>query len=208
MEVNYTSKFFDSMKKMADRERWYWKTWDFFRYDLFRFFRNLWMFRKALYNYRWYAGDHAVMPFLRTAVHDIAEKKKIRGYEIESTSEKKIAKMKRAVFLLDHLIEEDFVDLAEIELGILYQQPFEFETVPGNENVFRVKDTLEPEKKAHNQRVYKRARAIENEMWNEIWEIFKGQDYNKFTREEEDHEKAWKNWESWYDGSGMNTWWD
>jgi hypothetical protein len=207
MEIKYADTFLESLKKLRMKNTWWWKTWDFLRYDAPRFFRNVWLFRKALWNYRWYSGDHAVMPFLREAINDIMEKKRVRGYEIESSSDKKIAKMKRAVFLLDHLIEEDFVELAENELGALYYDPFELEKSDCG-NFYTKKDTLPPEEKAHNTKVYEKAREIEKMMWEELWEIVKGQDYSKFVIAEDDHDKRWEEWERQFDGSGMQGWWD
>jgi len=67
MKVKAADTFFDSVERMINRQRWYWKSWDFLRYDMPRFFKNLWLFRKDLYKYRWYSGDDAVLPFMRTS---------------------------------------------------------------------------------------------------------------------------------------------
>jgi hypothetical protein len=37
MEVKMADSFFESLERMANRERWYWKTWDFVRYDFPKF---------------------------------------------------------------------------------------------------------------------------------------------------------------------------
>lgn len=209
MEVKIADSFFDSLKRMINREKWYWKVWDFLRYDLPHFLKNIWLFRKALWNYRWWAGDHAVIPFMREAVDDISKKKKTRGYEVESTSDKKIAMMRRAVYLMDRMIKEDFLELAEAELGELYDEPFEFKPSPDGSGYIK-KDFLDEKERAHNKSVYGRAREIEKEMWNELWAIVKGQDESEFDKVERsgDYEEDWKKWEEIYDGSGLNGWWD
>ena len=48
MEVGFADTFFDSFKRMINRERWYWKTWDFFRYDLFHTIKIFFYFIKQL----------------------------------------------------------------------------------------------------------------------------------------------------------------
>ena len=92
METNFAPTFFDSVKRIVNRQKWYWKTWDFLRYDMPRFFRNLWMFRKDLYNYRWYGGQHAVLPFMKTALLNMASNIDERGMEVEKSKDKKVAK--------------------------------------------------------------------------------------------------------------------
>ncbi len=110
METNFAPTFFDSVKRMVNRQRWYWKTWDFLRYDMPRFFRNLWMFRKDLYNYRWYSGQNAVLPFMKTSLVDMAAKIDERGIEVEHSKSKKLDKMRRAAYLMERFIEDDFLD--------------------------------------------------------------------------------------------------
>ena len=90
METNFAPTFFDSVKRLVNRQRWYWKTWDFLRYDMPRFFRNLWIFRKDLYNYRWYSGQNAVLPFMKTALTDMAARIDERGMEVEYSKSKKV----------------------------------------------------------------------------------------------------------------------
>ena len=117
MKIQLADSFFESLNKLANRERWYWKTWDFVRYDAPRFLRNLWLFRKDLYNYRWYSGHHAILPFMETAITDIAKNVDIRGNEIRSTAEKKVQKMRRAAEILNHFRNDSFIEIAESELG-------------------------------------------------------------------------------------------
>ena len=46
--------------------------WGILRYELPNFFRSLWIFRKALWNYRWYGGHYSVFTFMADAIKDIA----------------------------------------------------------------------------------------------------------------------------------------
>lgn len=210
MEVKFADTFFDSFERLINRERWYWKTWDFVRYDAPRFFRNIWLFRKDLYHYRWYGGHHSVLPFMRTAISNIAENVDKRGNEVKISADKKVAKMRRAVEIMQHIIDEDFVDLAEKELGSLFHRKWEYEDVPGKPGYVQLKDLDTPEERDHNSKVYARANAIEKEMWKELWVILEGQDYSKFKKSPKNmsHDGSYNHWQEQFDGSGLRGWWD
>jgi len=201
MKINMAPTFFDSVERMINRQKWYWKTWDFLRHDMPRFFKNLWLFRKDLYNYRWYGGQHAVLPFMKTALMNMADMIDERGLEVEQSKDKKVAKMYRAAFLMERFIEDDFVDIAEQELGKLVIHGFEFEPVPDKPGYSRLVDKETPEEKEHNNKVFERAREIEYQMWVELWTILQGQNYTHLSKENQ-------SWDEWFDGSGLNSWWD
>jgi hypothetical protein len=210
MEVKFADTFLDSIKKLNNRERWYWKVWDFVTYRMPKFFTNIWIFRKALYNFTWFAGDNAILPFIDTAVTEIADKIETRGNEVKSSADKKVSKMRRSSELMKHFINEDFIELAESELGNLVMHDWIFEPAE-DESLFKLKDLDTAEEKEHNSKVFKRAREIEHDMWIELWEIFKGQDTSKFTELKEleyDHEKSYSHWDDQYDGSDLRCWWD
>ena len=210
METNFAPTFFDSLKRMINRQRWYWKTWDFLRYDMPRFFRNLWIFRKDLYNYRWYSGQNAVLPFMKTALNDMAAKIDERGIEVEHSKSKKIGKMLRAAYIMERFIEDDFLELAEKELGEVICHGFDFEPVPDKPGYSRMLNRETDEEKEHNSKVFARSGEIEDQMWAELWTILKGQDYSDFDKIKGD--AKWKEqdelYKNWFDGSGLRGWWD
>jgi len=210
METNFAPTFFDSVKRMVNRQRWYWKTWDFLRYDMPRFFRNLWMFRKDLYNYRWYSGQNAVLPFMKTALTDMADKIDKRGWEVEHSKSKKLDKMRRAAYLMERFIEEDFIELAEQELGKVICHGFNFEPVPDKPGYSRMVDKETDEEKEHNSNVFARSREIEDQMWAELWTILKGQEYSDFDKIKGDAKMKEQDdlYNNWFDGSGLRGWWD
>jgi hypothetical protein len=200
MKIEASDSFFDSVKRMINRESWYWKTWDFLRYDMPRFFKNLWLFRKDLYSYRWYSGDQAVLPFMQTAIMDMAANLDKRGHEVEEFRSKKVVKMWRAALLMDHFIKDNFVELAEKELGDIIHHDWEFEPSPDHDGAFILVDGETLEEKEHNRKVFTRAREIEESMWAELWGILEGQDYRKFSKKID--------WNEQFDGSGLRGWWD
>ena len=208
METNFAPTFFDSVKRMVNRQKWYWKTWDFLRYDMPRFFRNLWMFRKDLYNYRWYGGQHAVLPFMKTVLMDMASKIDERGMEVEKSKDKKVAKMYRAAVLMERFIEDDFIEIAEQELGEIIHRKLEFEDVPDKPGFCQLVDNETPEEKEHNSKVFDRAREIEEQMWVELWTILQGQNHTQFRMFADKAENKDEAWDNWFDGSGLRGWWD
>ena len=202
MEVKFKNTFFESFKRMINRERWHWKLWDLFRYDIPRFFRNLWLFRKNLWNHTWYNGDSSVLPLVKTAVDDMAWRIEKYGHEVEESRMKKVAKMRRLSYLIDVCVKDEFIDEAEKELGFKYvYYPFEFEEVLGNDKVYTLKQNETPEDKENNSKLLNRSHEIQKEYWEEICTIIKGPDYDAMRASEED-------WDKLYDGSDLRAWWD
>ena len=202
MEVKFKNTFFESFKRMINRERWHWKLWDLFRYDIPRFFRNLWLFRKNLWNHTWYNGDSSVLPWVKTAVDDMAWRIEKHGHEIEESRMKKVVKMRRLSYLIDVCVKDEFIDEAEKELGFKYvYYPFEFEEVLGNDKVYTLKQNETPEDKENNSKLLNRSHEIQKEYWEEICAIIKGPDYDVMRASEED-------WDKLYDGSDLRAWWD
>jgi len=115
------------------------------------------------------------------------------GIEEDVSRGKKVVKIKRALELLKHKLDDDYIERAELELGELSNRPLDFEPVEGNEGLYRMIDNDTPAEKKHATKVYKRARVIEEREWKELWEIFKGKKFTTFEK---------------FDGSDMRGWWD
>ena len=198
MDINFSNSFFDSLKRIARHNTWYYKTWDFFRSGLPGFIRNLWVFRKCLWNHRWWDWRFT-MELMQTSLKEM-ERGMQEGLEIKETRNKKIYKMRKAIYIMDHFMNDDFIELAEKELGSLPESSLEFKQLENDPDLFEMLDKDTEEQKIHRRKVYARAREIEEKMWIELWETFKGQDYSKFDDKKE--------WNDQFDGSGMRGWWD
>lgn len=211
MEVKFADTFMPSLKKMIARERWYWKTWDFIRYDFPRFCKNIWWFKKELWDYRWY-GSNGSLAFLKRATEMQVKFFEERGNEEKTSAGKKIAKMKRAIVLLENSIDKNHTELAEEQLGKLIHHPWIFDPVEEKPGYSQIRDQDTPEEKEHNSAVYALSRKIQEDEWNELWNIIKGQDFDKFKKTpkkiENDHNKSYDYWQSQFDGSGIRGWWD
>ena len=195
MKVEATDTFFKSLKRMIRHESWWYKTYEAVRYGIPNFFRNVWKFRKELYSHHWWDYRFTLEMLYRSLV--IMEAGMKDGIEVSETRDKKVAKIRRAIELLKHRLDDDYIDRAELELGPLPDFDFQWEQT---EHGYQLLDTKTEEEKRHSHAVYARSTEMENEEWTELWDIFKGQDISTFAKD--------GNWDELYDGSGMNGWWD
>jgi hypothetical protein len=192
MKVEFKDTFFESVEKLVWYDTNLWKVWAAIRYDIPLFFKNVWRFRKELYNHQWWDYRfHLEMMYRSLSIMEKGMSEK--GIEVTETRDIKVQKMRRALELLKHKLDDDYIQRAELELGEINRSEFDFESVEGKEGFYRMIDNDTPAEKKHARNVYKRARVIEETEWKELWDIYKGK---KFTT-----------WEK-YDGSDLRGWWD
>jgi hypothetical protein len=169
--------------------------------DTLNFFKNVWRFRKPLTHHTWW-DNQTSLEFLQVSLTHMADNIEKYGIEIDGPRLKKVEKMRRASQLIQNYINDLYSEMAESELGELILHDWEFEDVPDKPGFSRLVDKETPEEKEHNTKVFKRAYEIESQEWNELFEILKGQDVNKF-----DKDYDW-DWDKQFDGSGLKYWWD
>ena len=207
MKVGFADSFGDSLKRMIRHQTWWYKTYELFRYDLPRFFKNVWTFRKALWSHYWF-DHHGTLKFLEIGLTNISDTVEKYGNEVDGPRLKKVAAMRRAIELIKNYNQDKYIEMAESELGRLALHEWEFEPIPDKPEYSRIIDRDTEEEKIHNRKVFDRAHEIEEEEWKELFEILKGQrhtEYQMFLDKSEDKSKAWDNW---FDGSGIKGWWD
>ena len=207
MKVEFADSFSKSIKRLIRHNTWWYKTYSLFRYDLPRFFKNIWKFRKGLWNHYWF-DHHGTLRFLEIGLTDMADRIEKDGMEVDSSRLKKVAKMRRAIELIKNYNEDNYIEMAEKELGELVLHEWEFEDVEGKPGYSRLVDNDTEEEKDHNRKVFERAQEIEESEWNELFTILKGRpspEFQMFLDKSENKESAWDNW---FDGSGMRGWWD
>jgi hypothetical protein len=188
MKVQITDTFTKSLKRLIWHQHWLYKTYALFRYDIPLFFKNIWRFRRELWDHQWWDYRYTLNMMERSLTimeKGISEK----GMEADYSREPKVKAMRRALELLRNNREDDYIQKAEAELGPL--SDWEWET--DEDGVLIDRDT--PEQKKHNRAVFKRAREIQDKEWKELWDIVKGTKYSK--KYDED-----------FDGSDMRCWWD
>ena len=192
MDVQFGDTFTKSLKRLIMHQTWWYKTYSAIRYDIPAFVKNVWKFRKELYNHRWW-DYRFTLEMLHRSISIMEKDMATKGMEVTETREPKVKQMRRAIELLQHKMDDDYIDRAEVVLGEIAKTPFEFE--PTEDGLFRLVDSETPEEKEHMRKVFDYARELEDKEWNELWDIFKGTENAKSYNEK-------------YDGTDMRGWWD
>ena len=211
MEIKFADSFSKSLKRLMWHESRVYKFYDFFRRDIGRFVKNVWRFRKALAKHYWW-DHHGTLMFLETGLTHMSDNLAVRGNEVDGPRMKKVAAMRRAVQLIKNYNESTYIEMAEAELGPIYHHNWEFEEVPDKPGFSRLVDKDSPKEKKHNRKVFNRSREIEEQEWKELWDILKGQNHAEFKkivkRATEEEKNSRDLWNEWYNGTGLNGWWD
>lgn len=200
MKITFADSFWKSMDRMRRHQTWWYRTYEVFRYRIPMFFENLWFFRKELWEFR--SWDYTFnLRLLSRSLKKTAHTMEFYGNEVEIYRIKKVNKIKRAIQILDTINESSYIDRAEKELG-------EIKNLDG----WRMDREDSQEEREHNRKVFELARKIEEDEWNELWDILKGQNHqeyidliNKLSDQEKENKDVWNEWN---DGSGMRGWWD
>jgi hypothetical protein len=156
------------------------------------FLKNIWRFRKELADYDWW-DYRFTLNMLERSLYFMEKGIREKGIEVAESRNQKVKAMKRALEILRNNREDNYIERAEKELGELTARPFEFKKIDDEHEELLDKRT--PEEIKHDRRILKRSHELENNEWNELWEIFKGSKYSK------QYDKD-------YDGTDMRSWWD
>jgi hypothetical protein len=168
--------------------------------DLPNFFRNIYKFRKALWNHHWW-DYRGTLQFIEIGVNDIANGVENKGIEIQHSRMKKVAKMRRVVEILKNIGEDRYFDIVEKEMGRgLNGFNYDFIPIEDKPGFLEMVDKDSEEEKEFKRKYFSRIRELEEIEWNELWEILKGQHPSVYENE--------GNWDDIFDGSGLRGWWD
>jgi len=158
MDVQITDSFTKSLKRLMWHESRVYKVYALFRYDITHFLKNIWRFRKELWSHNWW-DYRFTLNMLERSLTIMEKGMSEKGMEVSESREPKVMKMRRALQLLKNSREYNFIDRAELELGKLPHNPFEFEDM--GDGTHRLVDNDTPAERKLAQRIYKRARQIE-----------------------------------------------
>ena len=189
MKVQITDSFTKSLKRLMWREHWIFKTYALFRYDIPLFLKNIWRFRKELWDHQWW-DYRFTLNMLQRSLTIMETGMSTRGMEVSETREPKVKSMRRALELIRNNREDNYLERAEAELGPISRWEWEMD----EEGVLIDRDT--PEQKEHNRKVFEKARKLEEKEWKELWQIIKGTKYSTTFYGDK------------YDGTDMRGWWD
>jgi hypothetical protein len=137
---------------------------------------------------------------METSYTNMVDNIEKRGNEIDKTRLKKVQAMRRAIEILKNCREDNYLAMAEKELGDLIFNDWEFEDLPDKPGFSKLVDNDTDEERVHNRKIFDRSNEIQEKEWSELFVILKGQDYTKFDKEID--------WDEQFDGSGLRGWWD
>ena len=164
--------------------KWWWFDFKQGCKNIMTFWRVIWRFKPWDYGYQLQLWRASLVP-LRNAIQ--------AGNEVEAMRLKKVAKIQRCIDLIDRIQANDYFALAEAELG---------ETV-------EILDIATEYRIDKFKRVATLAENMEERDWMELWKTLQGQRYIEFEMMHEKLDiKSDEAYITWFDGSGMKTWWD
>jgi len=191
MKVEAEDSFFESIERLVWYDTKLWKVWEFIKRTIPRFFKNIWRFRKELAQHEWWDYRYTLEMLYRSLSIMVVKLEK-DGIEEDSSRGKKVQKIKRALELLKHKLDDDYTDRIEAELGKLILHDWEFEELENGNH--RLIDNDTPAERKHNRMIFKEAHKLEDKEWIELWNILKGTKYSK-------------TWGDAFDGTDMRGWW-
>jgi len=160
--------------------------------SFFKGLHNFWYFRKEIWNFREWDYSFQLRLWRRSLVplRDIL----IDGYEEEVSRIRKVVAINEAIYIIDRILEDVYIEDAEAQLGINFM-----DTTDANE--------------ASN--VVTLSRELANQDWKRLWRILEGQNHNEYvmlmdrqniqSQFEDAHDDLWAKW---FDGTDMRGWWD
>jgi len=178
-------------------------TWEFIRWDIPRFFKNIWRFRRELKSFGGWDWYYTISMLRRSLITQKESMEKFSN-EYEPTLRLKLYYMKRAIYLTDCILEDKFHDMAEARLGYkTVFRDFKFEPIEGSTSKRLVFDEESEEERQANRKIFEELSKIEKEVWNELFDILKGDIYNAdmYT------EHKGKAYEDVHNGKGLINWW-
>lgn len=183
--------------------RLFYKIQSFFK-NLLNFFENIWLFRKALWNYWWFSGITS-FSFLKIGLEITERRIRARGIEMLEPRLLKCDSMRRAVEIIDNIEKDNYLEMAEKLLGYEYEYLFLFddfmeviEDYDGDKGKYVFEVPKETNKR--NKKIILESIRLEDEEWDELFKLLKGQDYSKFKKEIDFYDQ--------FDGTGIKNWWD
>jgi hypothetical protein len=162
------------------------RVYDFFRYDLPRFIKNLWAFRKDIYYFR-PDMENSYLYFLHTSLMQGLKMHMENHVEEDVMHAKIIEKMQRAIELLTIHINDTYSEEAEKMLGVKHS-----ETISLSDGF--TEDDL---------KLLKKSMELEEKNWGELWRIIKGQ--SVFERVPDEWGTGFPDN---FDGTGIKHWGD
>ena len=124
-----------------------------------------------------------------------------KGNEVYESRIKKVMAIARARQIIKNIQEDNFWEEAEKRLGKkMISKDITWEKI--EDDNFRLIANTTPEEEDINREIINLANRIEYEEWCEFCRILQGQNPDEYKLSDD------KDWDDWFDGTGMKGWWD
>lgn len=148
-------------------------------HNFWYFRKEIWQFRNFDYTYQLRLWRKSLIP-LRDCI--------LNGSEVPEHRMKKFAAIQEAIVLLDHIINDEYMEMAEVKLGIEFS-----DNIPADEAM----------------KVIRLSQDLATRDWKRLWRIFEGQNHAEYVmfldRKSDPAEDVWAQW---FDGTDVKGWWD
>ena len=182
------------------RRWWKYSNVRYFHRDFITGIKNIRFFWRVVWRFQPYDSSFQ-MRLLARSLEPLADELEFKGLEVKVSRMKKVAKIRRAIEILNRQADANYIELAEQQLGyeVDISAPI-FEAAPE-----------EIQKK--NTAVFNLSDKLDQQEWAELFTILRGQNHDEYVMlldRTKQHNKQVPNdlWERWFDGSGMKGWWD
>lgn len=160
VKIVITEKFINSLNNILKQERTFYKIWNFIKYDIKWFFKNLKSFRKDIYRFRPWDWRFNLDIF-KTSLEQTLEQLVTYGNEVPETLIPKIKDIKKAIIYLDVIANENYLEIAEINTGLKWISTWH-------------NGDLTKDQEINNEIIIIERNKIEKEYWDFLWDIIKG----------------------------------
>lgn len=147
---------------------------------------NFWYFRKEVWNYRSWDYTYQLKLWRRSLMP--LRDSLINGYEVHEPRMKKVMAIQEAIQLIDEILADNYIDVAEDILGIAFL------------------DTTDAKEAG---KVVELANELAQKDWQRLWRIMEGQNHNEYVMLLDRNPDLRRDlWAEWFDGTDMRGWWD
>ena len=147
---------------------------------------NFWYFRKEIWQFRGWDYTFQLRLWRKSLIP--LRDSILNGYEVRDTRMMKVEAIQEAIDLLDRIIDDEYIDIAELELGINFS-----DAIPAAEAL----------------KVINRSKELAERDWKRLWRIFEGQNHNEYVMLlDRNSDPKQDIWAQWFDGTDMKGWWD
>jgi hypothetical protein len=166
-------------------------------FNIVTYLKNIIVYYELLKESQPYDGEHSMLIFLKIHLTRIKNYKLYHDRFVDDSI--RIPKITRCLEILEIMIDDSYLEEAEKQLNLKYITKGEFVPIKGSDH-FEYVDNLTEQEKSDNSKISKLSAEIHKNLKKELFDTLEGTYYSRSLLN--------KPFESYYDGTGIDTWWD